>query len=176
MKFIPYISLLLLICFSSCDSSDDDFYNMIYISKPELIEIERQPFYNINDNITFHVNVPNLIEEEGQDTLLDIYGMTESDVLLIGYHIEKWVNNEWITYQVFDPEVTGAILYDGTNYTLTKSITLTESGSFRLIFGKGFKANTIGIVSKNTLTRVQTAITISTTAINYGDGFVFYVQ
>lgn len=177
MKILKSIlALASVFCLSACDSSDDDFYNMVYITKPNLIEIERQPNYQLNENLTFHVDIPNLIEEEGQNNPLNIYEMTKSDVLLVGYHIEKWENNQWIVFQEFDPEFTGAITYNGSSYQLTKQIPLTQTGSYRLIFGQGFKANTIGIMSKLSLERQHTGITISTTAINYGDGYVFYVE
>jgi hypothetical protein len=175
MKYFKYVYIILAFVAISCNRSDDQFYNTVYIEAPGLIDLNRKPFYELNDSVTFTITIPNLLQGQGYDLPVNIYETTKTPYLLIGYHIEKWIDNDWFIYQVFDMNFTAPITLGNDNYYRGRhSIGLTEIGSYRLIFGEGYKKNQIGLRSKNT--SPNPTISISTTALNYGDGYIFSVR
>ena len=174
MKILKYIYLSLAGVLLSCNQTDDQFYNTVYIEAPGLIELNRKPFYQVNDSVTFTIEVPNLLIGTDNDLPIDLYKTTQTPYLLITYNIEKWIDNQWVMYQIFDSKSTAPITLSNNVYKGRHAIGLTEEGSYRLIFGEGFKKNQIGIRSKDTTPRPT--ISISTTALNYSDSYIFSVR
>jgi len=175
MKILKYLCIVFVLITISCDRSDDQFYNTVYIEAPGLVDLNRKPFYDLNDSVTFTIQVPNLLQGVDDAIPVNIFKTTKTPYLLIGYHIEKWIDNDWVIYQVFDMNFTAPITLGSDDiFRGRHSIGLTETGSYRLIFGEGFRKNQIAIRSKDT--SPNPTISISTTALNYGDGYIFSVR
>ena len=77
MKLIQLLLLFVLgIGATACSSKDSDFYNEIAITIPEIVSIETQNSYQINDTVWMQANFSRYIQEPNQTKLLDVYATT----------------------------------------------------------------------------------------------------
>ena len=153
MKKIKITSLLilLLVSFTNCDTNDDDFYNAVFVSIPNLVQIQTQPTYNTGSYLYVSSYINRLLPEPNQSNLLDIRKTTNNaPSFSFSYLLEKKVNNDWILVDASLPNIdlnlgsfeTGSfynatVLFDSTNdrYEYLCGIKLPSAGQYRLSFG-----------------------------------------
>lgn len=184
MKNIRFILVLISASFlmaSSCTKEDDAFYNSAYITVPNLVMIETQTTYNVGDILWINTdNFSRYLNEPNQTTPLDVRLTTQSDNFRFVYGLEKQTGDDtWEAVNVnANFNVTSGIAETG-NFVLARAvfdasenkyqfrggITLTNSGSYRIVFGSGFTGTSFDLTSDNA-TRSSTYLTISTSANN----------
>lgn len=145
------LTLLLSISLTSCYTDDDRFYNNrnINLNVKNLIEIENQPNFTIDDYVFFNVNFSRFLPEDGFSDLLDIQRTSKSNKfnLLINFY-KKDVYGNWIYtnfnnfYQLDKGEIISnefgnsafSVLNTSTNqYEFRAGIKLLEQGEYRLV-------------------------------------------
>lgn len=78
MKTLQYLffgSMATMLMAADCSNKDNEFYNDVFVSSVDLVDVEDQPFYVTGD--VLWVNTDNFgrrITELGQNTELDVYG------------------------------------------------------------------------------------------------------
>ena len=145
--------LLLLISFTlfSCDSDDDGFYNSEYLTIPNLVTIETQPSYNVNDYLYVNSLINRLQPQENQTTLLDLRKSTgNAPSFNFNYLLERKVGADWTLVSVSNSmiDITDGLLVFGSfndayanfdevtdAYRFRAGIKLENAGEYRLSFG-----------------------------------------
>lgn len=153
MKTIKTISILILfvVTFSSCNTNDDDFYNTVYISVPNLVSIQTQPTYITGDYLYVNSYINRLLVEPNQTNLVDIRKSTNNaPSFTFSYLLEKKVGNDWVLVDASTPNInlnSGKFLtggfYNATadfnvandRYEFLCGIKLATSGQYRVSFG-----------------------------------------
>jgi hypothetical protein len=153
MKTFKITSLIVLFITTliSCDTNDDDFYNTVYISVPNLVQIQTQPTYSTGNYIYLSAYINRLLSEPNQTNLLDIRKTTNNAPSFnFSYLLEKKVGNDWVLVDASFPNIdlnigkfeTGSFynataLFDTTNdrYEYLCGIKLPSAGQYRLSFG-----------------------------------------
>lgn len=136
---------------ASCDTNDDGFYNEAYVEASNLVAIEMQPSYNVNDVVYINASIPNFLTETGQSTLLDIRKTTgNADSFNFSYILEKKsASNTWEYIDIGTNYVSnlgnaniGSFVQAISQYQAASSsydyrggIRLVETGEYRLSFG-----------------------------------------
>lgn len=185
MKTIKYTIFLALVCLSiSCSKEDEEFYNAVYTTIPNLVSIEVQPNYEVNDVLWLNTNAfSRYLAEPNQATPLDVYQTTNSQKFSFLYRLEKQVDGEWenvavgANFVVEDGSmsignyVTANAIYDSNAeaYEFRGGLRLTESGQYRIGFFSGYNGNNFDIISDSS--NNSTFLTIATTANNVANGF-----
>jgi len=108
MKTLKIASLVVLfmITFISCDTNDDDFYNTVYISVPNLVQIQTKPTYSTGDNIYVSAYINRLLSEPNQTSLLDIRKTTNNAPSFnFSYLLERKVGNDWVLVDASFPNI-----------------------------------------------------------------------
>ena len=185
MKTIKYTFLLALITLSiSCSKEDEEFYNAVYTTIPNLVSIEVQPNYAVNDILWLNTNAfSRYLSEPNQTTLLDVYRTTNSPKFSFIYRLEKQVAGNWEIVSVGDNFVvedgemsignyiTANAIYDSNTeaYEFRGGLRLTEAGQYRIGFFSGYNGSNFDIISDSA--NNSTFLTIATTANNVTNGF-----
>lgn len=116
------ILLLVFLVFSttSCWTDDDSgYFRSINLNVPNLIQIESQPNFNINDYIYFDVNFSRYLPEEGFTDLLDIYKTTDATKFSFSFTLYKKS-----AYNIYEP------INFGDFYILEKGEIFSDHSSF----------------------------------------------
>lgn len=185
MKTIKYTLFLALITLSiSCSKEDEEFYNAVYTTIPNLVSIEVQPNYEVNDILWLNTNAfSRYLSEPNQATLLDVYRTTNSQKFSFIYRLEKQVAGNWEVVpagNIFVEDqgsmsignyVTANAIYDSNAeaYEFRGGLRLTEAGQYRIGFFSGYNGSNFDIISDSS--NNSTFLTIATTANNVTNGF-----
>jgi hypothetical protein len=195
MKLIQLLLLFVLgIGATACSSKDSDFYNEIAITVPEIVSIENQNSYQINDTVWMQTNFSRYIQEPNQTKLLDVYATTgEATGFVFPFFIEKkQANGDWTFYALgtnliekkgISREYTGYYvansLYNSVtqNYEFRSGFKLTEIGEYQLNFGYESIANR-SVTLRSTSAAQQLFINIrsSVLALNSSGYYPFTVN
>lgn len=143
---------ILAIFASSCTNNDDGFYNETYIqAQNNLVSIEQQPSYAVNDAIYINAIIPRLLQEKDFPTFLDVRQSTgNADKFNLTVILEKkatdgtWqyvdLTNKYIVDEgigIAGTFVKGTLVYNNSfeEYRWRGGISLTEIGDYRMGFG-----------------------------------------
>ncbi|UPQ79087.1 hypothetical protein M0M57_15885 [Flavobacterium azooxidireducens] len=185
MKTIKYTFLLALITLSiSCSKEDEEFYNAVYTTIPNLVSIEVQPNYEVNDVLWLNTNAfSRYLSEPNQTTLLDVYRTTNSQKFSFIYRLEKQVDGNWEVVSVgnnfvedqgsmsIGNYVTVNAIYNSNAeaYEFRGGLRLTEAGQYRIGFFSGYNGSDFDIISDSS--NNSTFLTIATSANDVTNGF-----
>ncbi|MBF6608604.1 MAG: hypothetical protein ITG00_07685 [Flavobacterium sp.] len=149
-KKIYLVSLFALLAFG-CNTNDDGFYNESNIEAANLVEIETQGNYTIDNVLYVRALVPRLVNEIGQSNLLDVRQTTgNAERFVFSFLLERKQNDgswQYVELQnrfVADHGIADAgsfilagLQYDAVaeEYYFRGGLRLTESGEHRLSFG-----------------------------------------
>jgi hypothetical protein len=147
--FILFLGSILSL--SSCDSDDEGFFNSEFLSIPNLVSIENQNQFNVNEYIYVTATINNLQPIPNSTSLLDIRKSTGNATNFdFTYVIEKLEGSDWVPVTITNQDVivnSGAIFagdfvtaiaeYDANEivYKYNVGIQLKSSGQYRLSFG-----------------------------------------
>lgn len=151
MKTFKILLLLISFTFLSCDSDDDGFYNSEYLTIPNLVTIETQSSYAVNDYLYINSLINRLQTEENQTTLLDLRKSTgNAPSFNFNYLLERKVGADWVLVTLSNANSTvteGHLLIGGfydayadfdqvtDSYRFRAGIKLENAGEYRLSFG-----------------------------------------
>ena len=166
--FKLYILLLLSsLALVSCND-DDEFYNIAYLNKPDLVAIDIPlAGYNVNDNLTFHIDFSRYQTEGNHATPLDLYKTTGAESFGFNYYLEKKTGtNTWTTvFSNEDEYRVGEVEYMPLTetYEFDEALPLTSAGEYRFRLGiSDFGYTKTELISRNK--PKQTAVKITTNA------------
>jgi len=170
------LAVLGILSLVSC-KTDDEFYNAVYITVPDLITIDTPASYAVGDNLSFHTDFSRYQQEDGMTTLLDIYKTSEANSFGFAYRLEKETAPDvWTSVLLNEDEysVADAIYQSGTmTYKCDKSIPLTSAGEYRLSFGESYTGiQSTDLISRNPTNK--TAVRITTNANNLDTQGYYY--
>lgn len=191
LQHLLFISLCPAFLFVSCDTNDDGFYNEAYVEASNLVAIEMQPSYSINDVVYINASIPNFLPETGQSTLLDIRKTTgNADSFNFSYILEKksaasiWEYIDIGTNYVSDQGnanvgsfVQAIPQYQSTSasYDYRGGIRLVETGEYRLSFGyNSGSVNSVELRSDSIGNNLFLNINSAITSLN-SEGFYTFV-
>jgi len=179
-KSILFYILFLLPILNSCSKEDEEFFNAVYTTIPNLVTVEVQSSYNVNDVLWLNTNnFSRYLNQPNQTTPLDVFKTTQSNYFIFTYRLEKKINeSEWenvsvgnnfiaekgrITTNVY---VSGYADFNATTnqYEHRGGIRLTQPGDYRLIFFDGYNGSNFDLISDSA--NNFTFLTINTTAVN----------
>ena len=101
MKIFKLTLFLALFTLLSCNNNDDGFFNSEFLSIPNLVTIETQPTYTVNDYIYVNSLINRLQSEANQSTMLDLRKSTgNADSFNFTYLLERKVGTDWILVEV----------------------------------------------------------------------------
>lgn len=190
-KSILLYMLILLPILNSCSKEDEEFYNAVYTTIPNLVEVEVQENYEVNDVLWLNTNTfSRYLSEPNQTRPLDVFKTTNSSYFAFTYRLEKRINADtWENVAiennfVVDKGRLATIVYI-TGYADFNSVTnqyehrcgirLTEPGEFRIVFFSGYNGNNFDLISDSG--NNKTFLTINTTAQNInGSSYTFTVN
>lgn len=179
-KSILFYMLILLPILNSCSKEDEEFYNAVYTSIPNLVTVEVENSYEVNDVLWLNTNnFSRYLNQPNQTTPLDVFKTTKSNYFVFTYRLEKKINNdEWenVTignnFEVEKGRITTNVYINGyadfnatTNqYEHRGGIKLTQPGEYRLVFFSGYNGSNFDLISDSA--NNFTFLTINTTAVN----------
>ncbi len=186
---IALFSLTLL----GCDTNDDGFYNETYVEAENLVDIQQQPNYNVNDVLYVEALIPRLLQEVGQPNLLDVRQTTNNAPHFnFTFLLERKINDgSWeyveLSNRFVDDYGTGvagsfihAVLdYDATleQYYFRGGIRLTETGEHRLSFGyNSTSLDKVELRSESTGQNLRLNISSTVSDIDSGGNYNFVVN
>lgn len=172
-----------------CNNADDEFYNSVFIEVPNLIEVETQSSYAVDDVLWINTNsFSKLLTEPGQSQPLDVFLSTGADTFKFAYYLERQNGSNW---ELVDPTgnlvnnlgtavilngITGfSTLNDSNIYEFRNGIKLTQTGNYRLTFFSSFRGQGVDIISENAPNKTYMIITTTVLGIN-GNTYSFSVN
>lgn len=150
MNFKITYTLLIALFTVSCTTYDDiePYYNSINIQVPNLIQIETQTNYHLQDTLFVNALFSRYLPESNYPDLLDIYKTTKADKFIFQYSLyKKTAYNNYTQINVSNhiAQIKGsfhnyyvASLYNPFNqkYELRFGIPLLERGEYKLMINK----------------------------------------
>jgi hypothetical protein len=191
--FSPLKYSLIIVAFFvmiSCNNADDEFYNSVFIEVPNLIQVETQSAYAVDDILWINTNqFSRFLNEAGQSPqALDVFLSTGAENFKFAYYLERQNGSEWEMYNlngnlIFDlggavnlNGITGFPLLNSTDfYEYRNGIRLTQSGNYRLTFYGSFRGQGVDLISENAADRTYMIITTTVQGIN-GNTYSFSVN
>ena len=187
------IFLLLCIAAIGCDSNDDGFYNTKYVNAADLVVLETLPEYQVNDVLFVSAEIPNLLDEAGQTTPLDVRQTTgNADKFDFSYLLQKETGDDvWEVVDVandFVPDlgshevgayVQGILDFDAMtqSYRFRGGVRLTEPGTYRLSYSLNSSApDRVALRSRSPGNNVTLNIFSTSNALNSEGYYVFTVN
>lgn len=170
-KFILAFALVSsFLVFLSCSNKDSEFYNELTLAAPNLLLIDTQTSYAVQDTLWLHTAFSRYQAEENQPNLLDIYQTTgQAPSFFFTFIIEKKAaDGSWNFYpfltnllvdqgvaQAYDGYYTGYSVYNETakTYDFKSGLKLTEPGQYRLYFGYESLSSRTVLLRSNSLAR-----------------------
>ncbi len=187
--------LLILICLVAlgCDSNDDGFYNTKYVNASNLVVLETQPGYQIDDVLYVSAEIPNLLQEAGHSNLLDVRKSTgNAPKFDFSYLIEREsAPGVWEVVDVSDDfiedlgshevgaYVQGILDFDAASqsYRYRGGVRLTESGNYRLSYSLNSSAfDRVALRSRSGGNNLTLNIFSTTNALNTEGYYLFSVE
>lgn len=174
------IAVLGILSLVSC-KNDDEFYNAVYISVPDLITIDTPASYTVGDNLTFHTDFSRYQNENGLTTQLDIYKTSQAESFGFAYRLEKeTAPNVWTSVLLNEDEysVAEAVYQSGTmTYKCDKAIALPSAGEYRLSFGESYTGNqSTDLISRNPSNKTMVRITTNANSLDVQGYYYFTVN
>lgn len=172
-----FIAILGGLVFNSCQT-DDEFYNSVYLSVPDLITIDTPDTYAVGDYVSFHTNFSRYLPEPGQSSLLDIYRTSGANSFGFAYRLERLTApNVWTSVLLNGNEFSVEnALYEPEylSYESSEAIQLNEAGEYRLSFGQSFSgSDSTDLISANE--ENKTAVVIATNANDVdSEGYYYF--
>lgn len=188
IKYIYLLAIFFLFTAAECTKEDDGFFNAAYVSTTaNLVTIETQPSYQVNDFIWINTNnFSRLIPETGQSSLLDVFETTNTTRFRFIYGLQKRNGDIWdfvtISSANFqntqgEAEIGSFIIAkpvlnnDQAKYEFRGGIRITQPGEYRLFFGDSFATGSSFDISSDNVGQNSTYLTIATTANNLTGSF-----
>lgn len=147
------MALTTVLMAADCSNKDNEFYNDVFLSAADLIDVEQQTTYSVGDILYVNTNdFKRVITEIGQTTPLDVYHTTGgAPSFTFTYLLEKSnAAGEWSTVQTsesdlvtdrgasynFSDFVQAQALFDieTQQYEYRGGIRLNSPGTYRLRF------------------------------------------
>lgn len=174
------IAVLGILSLVSC-KNDDEFYNAVYISVPNLITIDTPGSYAVGDNVAFHTDFSRYQDENGLSTQLDIYKTSQAESFGFAYRLEKETAPDvWTSVLLNEDEysVAEAVYQSGTmTYKCDKAIALTSAGEYRLSFGESYTGNqSTDLISRNPSNKTSVRITTNANSLDAQGYYYFTVN
>lgn len=188
IKYTFFFALASLLMSAECTSGDEEFYNSVYTTVPNLVAIENQPNYAVNDILWINSTISRYLTEPNETTLLDIYKTTNSNQFSFLYAVERQnENNEWVNFAnnndfvldkglaTIDNYVTGFAIYNASEerYEYRGGIKLTQPGNYRIGFFAGYNGQNFDLISDSSTN--STFLTIATSANNLNSGYYTFM-
>lgn len=148
---LSFITLSLFL--SGCNTNDDNFYNDVFVSAPNLVRIEASLVgYHVGDRIYVGASIDRLLDVDQHTNLLDISQSTGgANRFYFSYVLERKISaTDWEVVNINPSDIdltagtieSGSFYYAGAVYSaLTDSyefragIPLLATGEYRLSFG-----------------------------------------
>jgi len=155
MKTLQYLffgAMATLLMAADCSNKDSEFYNDVFISVPNLVDIEEgDNVYAVGDPVLVSSNFSKIVNEQGQDTELDIFRTSGGATsFTFSYLIEKDNGTEWEPVNIGESDVIqlngnsktfGDFLLAqavfntaAQSYEYSGGITMNAAGDYRLRF------------------------------------------
>ena len=178
----------------SCNTNDDGFYNETYVeAENNLVVIEQQPSYNVDDVLFVNAIVPRLLQQKDFTNLLDIRQSTgNADRFNFTIVLEKKVAADTWEYVDLTNKfvlgegggtagafIKGTLIYNNSleEYRLRCGISLTETGEYRMSFGVTSSSNkTIELRSQSPEQNLQMNIKTSAAQVDASGRYNFLVN
>jgi len=153
LKYFFFVALGSVLMAADCSNKDSEFYNDVYVVVPDLVQIETQNLYVVNDILWLNSdNFSRLITEQNQATPLDVLKTTGGATSFnFTYMLEREISqNNWqlvplganLIAQSGNSEETDLFvaawcLYSpgSDSYEFRNGLRLVEAGNYRLSFG-----------------------------------------
>lgn len=187
MKIFKTTLFLALFTLLSCNNNDDGFFNSEFLSIPNLVTIETQPTYSVNDYIYVNSLINRLQPEQNQSNMLDLRKSTgNADSFNFTYLLERKVGNDWTLVEVTanNSIIPQGHLYTGgfydayadfdtvlDAYKFRAGIRLENAGEYRLSFG--YNSSNLEVDLRSTSTGNNFFLNISS-ATNNLDSLGYY--
>lgn len=187
---LPLIAMFAI----SCNTNDDGFYNETYVeAENNLVVIEQQPSYNVDDVLFVNAIVPRLLQQKDFTNLLDIRQSTgNADRFNFTIVLEKKVAADTWEYVDLTNKfvlgegggtagafIKGTLIYNNSleEYRLRCGISLTETGEYRMSFGVTSSSNkTIELRSQSPEQNLQMNIKTSAAQVDASGRYNFLVN
>lgn len=192
MKTFKIALFLFLFTLISCDSNDDGFYNSEYLTIPNLVTIETQPSYAVNDYIYVNSVINRLQSQANQTTLLDLRKSTgNAPSFNFTYLLERKVGSDWVLVTVTENNtiVQNGHLFTGgfydayadfdpisDSYLFRAGIKLENAGEYRLSFGYNSGNAGVDLRSNSTGNNIFLNINSPTNNLNSEGYYLFTVN
>lgn len=187
MKKLKFIFLtIIVVAFTNC-SDDDESTNSINIFAPNLIEIEHQPTYTINDILWINSNFSRFLNQSSQSNPLDIYTTTNGASFGFSFGLEKKnPDNSWTPVNLENKIILNEgnisdgynnraeCIYDPTTqtYKFRAGIPLETATDYRIFFG--YTGIYLLELESNDIHENATHITINTSVTNAPNYFYYF--
>lgn len=153
IKYFFFVALATVLMAADCSNKDAEFYNDVFATVPNLIAIETQTSYAVNDVLWINSdNFSRYIQEQNQVNPLDTYTTTGgAPSFNFSYLIEKYVSaDNWVLVNFGSnlinnkgksietgEFINATCIYNPTteNYDFRTGLKLTQTGNYRLSFG-----------------------------------------
>jgi hypothetical protein len=153
LKYFFFVALGSVLMAADCSNKDTEFYNDVYATTSDLVVIELENVYAVNDPIWLNSdNFSRYIDEPGQANPLDVYKTTGGAMSFnFTYLLEREVSeNNWQLVTLGDNlivergiatetelYVAAWCVYNPTteHYEFRNGLRLTETGNYRISFG-----------------------------------------
>ena len=137
---------------ADCSNKDSEFYNDVFISSPNMVDVEDNVLYTVGDYLMVNAYFDRTVPEAGQNNDIDLYKTSGGALsFTFSYLIEKeitqdqWVPVDIVEANVFDGEGNSVAFGDFLlaqsvfdpalqTYRYRGGVRLTETGSYRLRF------------------------------------------
>jgi len=189
--FSPFKHSLIIAAFFimiSCNNADDEFYNSVFIEVPNLIQVETQTNFEVDDVLWINTNAfARVLNELGQTENLDVFLTTGAESFKFAYFIEKQNGTEWEMYNlsgnlindkgsaVILNGITGFPTINNNLYEFRNGIKLNQTGNYRLTFYSSFRSQGVDLISENAPDRTYMIITTTVNGIT-GNTYNFSVN
>ena len=159
IKYFFFVALGSVLMAADCSNKDSEFYNDVYLSAPDLIQIEAQQTYHVGDILYLNSNnFSRYLNEPGQSNKLDVYKTTGgANSFNFTYLLEKKIgdtDDDWALVVLgpnlikekgaadeTDLYVAALCVYKANanpaldSYEFRNGLKLTQPGQYRLSFG-----------------------------------------
>ena len=187
---LPLITLFAI----SCNTNDDGFYNETYVqAENNLVVIEQQPSYNVNDVLFINAIVPKLLQQKDFANLLDVRQSTgNAERFNFTILLEKkfgdgtWEYVDLTNKYILDEGsgsagtfIKGTLIYNNSleQYRWRGAISLVETGEYRISFGvTSSSSKTIELRSESPGQNLQMNIRTSSDQIDASGRYNFIVN
>ncbi len=186
------MALATVLMAADCSNKDSEFYNDVFVKVPNLVEIETQSNYFVNDILWINSDsFSRYLAQPNTTKILDTYKTTGGALSYnFTYVLEKQVaGDEWIEVALGsnlinqkgistedEGFVNGTCKYNETtkNYDFKSGIKLTQSGTYRLSFGYN-STSTTGVELRSNSIDNNLFLNIDSNVLGLnGDGYYLF--